>query len=397
MRGKDHLLRVCFLGSARYGIPLNETSDKKFCALSGLGKLSVIGFAQGVLPRCFTRYARFYLLPLLPLAILRYLEMFTIAPILLLWLVFRHQVRIVIAQSPYEGACGAFVKNIAAWAGHRVVLIVESHGDFEKSFFLYREVRFQRMFSALMKKASEFSLQHADSFRAISRATREQFLQRAPGKPVEQFMAWTDIDPFLAVGEARQTRQARLFLYAGVITPTKGLIHLIRAFIELLKERPEARLLLIGREQHLEYAQELKQLVSHNALLGKIDFMPEMPQKELAHWMGQADIFVLPSLSEGLGRVIIEAMASGMPVLGSNVGGIPEIVQDGKTGFLVPPGDEAALSVRMSQLLCDPEKTDDMGREARAFAKQFFSKESYVQGYARLLRHARNILQHDFT
>jgi glycosyltransferase involved in cell wall biosynthesis len=312
---------------------------------------------------------------------------------LLIWFVFRQHGRIVVAQSPYEGVCGAIVKNVAGWLGHRVVVIVESHGDFEQSLFLYRRVTHPVTYRFMMRKAAEFSLRHADILRAISQTTREQLLRLAPGKPVEEFMAWTDIEPFLVVGQTRQVRNPGIFLYAGVIAPTKGLIHLVKAFSMLVRKIPEARLLLVGREQNPKYAQQLKDLASTNGIIQQVDFMSEIPQKQLAERMGQADIFVLPSLSEGLGRVVVEAMAAGMPVIGSRVGGIPEIVQHGKTGVLVSPGDEQALAEQMYQLLKQPEKTFRMGQEARDFATQFFSEQSYVQGYARLLTHARKILQ----
>jgi glycosyltransferase involved in cell wall biosynthesis len=102
-------------------------------------------------------------------------------------------------------------------------------------------------------------------------------------------------------------------------------------------------------------------------------------------------LFVLPSTSEGLGRVVIEAMAAGTPVIGSDVGGIPEIVKNGVTGFLVPPKDEITLADRIRWVLEHPEETREMGRHAHAFAEGFFSTDLYVQHYGELLRRANGI------
>lgn len=80
-------MKICFLGGARYGQPLDETTEKKFRALATLGDIYVIGFATDWLPKCFSQHAHFYLLPKLPFPPLRYLMMFTLGPALALWLV----------------------------------------------------------------------------------------------------------------------------------------------------------------------------------------------------------------------------------------------------------------------------------------------------------------------
>jgi hypothetical protein len=82
-----HHLRICFLGSARYSQPLGETTKKKFRVLQALGELFVLGFSQDGRPRRFTQHAHFYLMPKLPLPILRYSEMFICGACIVLWLI----------------------------------------------------------------------------------------------------------------------------------------------------------------------------------------------------------------------------------------------------------------------------------------------------------------------
>ena len=95
-------------------------------------------------------------------------------------------------------------------------------------------------------------------------------------------------------------------------------------------------------------------------------------------------MFVLPPYSEGLGRVVFEAMATGTAVIGSQVGGIPEIVEDGVTGFLVQPGDETRLAERLRWILEHPDEAQEMGHRARAFAESFFSTGRYIKGYRQI-------------
>jgi glycosyltransferase involved in cell wall biosynthesis len=376
--------RVCFIGGARYSQPLDKTNAKKFRALTALGELFVIGFSQDLLPRRFTEHAHFYLLPKLPLPVLRYAEMFVLAPFLALWLIMRHGVHVLVAQSPYEGFAAAWTKKLAGWLGRRVVLVVESHGDFEASLFLQRRIILPRLYRFLMRHAARFALKHADVLRAVSHSTKEQLERWSPGKPLVQFPTWTDIDVFLQVGLNGENHSLQDILYAGVLIPGKGVHHLINAFASMAKDFPQARLVVVGREENSRYAADLKDQVRRYSLGGRVEFVEEMPQADLAERMQRACVFVLPSTSEGLGRVVVEAMAAGTPVIGSDVGGIPEMVKEGVTGFLVPPGDEITLAYRLRWVLEHPEEAREMGRRARAFAKGFFSTEAYVHGYRQI-------------
>ena len=388
-------IKVCFLGGARYEQPLDDTSEKKFRALKSLGKLFVIGFSRDLCTRTFTEHAHFYLLPQCPLSVIRYAEMFLLGPLLACWLIFRHGVQVLVAQSPYEGFAAALAKKIAGWLGRRVVLVVESHGDFEESLFLQRRVAFERLYRLVMHHAARFCLLHADLLRAVSNSTKEQLERQSPGKPIVRFPAWTDIEVFLRVDISGGKNFSKDILYAGGLTPLKGIHHLINAFACVAKEFPQARLALVGHEENKDYAAELKRQVQKLALDKRVQFMGAMPQAQLATWMRKACVFVLPSASEGLGRVVIEAMATGTPVIGSNVGGIPEIVEDGSTGFLVPPGDQKALAEKIRWILNNPEEAREMGSRARLFAAHLFSTETYVKGYGQIFEAAQPSIEQE--
>ena len=116
----------------------------------------------------------------------------------------------------------------------------------------------------------------------------------------------------------------------------------------------------------------------------RVQFMGSMPQWDLAIRMAESSVLVLPSLSEGLGRVLIEALAARTPVIGSRVGGIPEIIEDCVTGFLIPPADENALAEKLRWILRNPDRCSEMGKSGRAFVQRFFSTERYVKGYKQI-------------
>jgi glycosyltransferase involved in cell wall biosynthesis len=380
---------VCFLGSTRYSRPLDQTSEKKFRLLSALGQLFVVSFNQHLRPCMFREHASFYLMPGIHLPVVRYVEMFTLAPCLTLWLIFRHDIQILVAQSPYEGFAAALAKTVANGFGRRVVLVVESHGDFEESLFLQRRVFFHRIYRCLMKRAARYALIQADLLRAISGTTRRQLERWTSGKPIFLFPTWTDIEVFFQANAPKKVLTGQDILYAGVLTPLKGVHHLINAFATIAKDFPHAKLIIIGREENKTYSTGLKHLINTLGLEGRVQFIAELSQRKLAVWMGKARVLMLPSISEGLGRVVIEAMAAGTPVIGSDVGGISEIVEDGATGFRVSPGDEMGLADRLRWILEHPEEALDMGHRAQDLAKKLFSAEGYIQVYQRIFEAAQ--------
>ncbi len=379
--------RVCWIGGARYTQPLSDDQARKWDALAPAADMWVVGFALVLRPRHFAQTARFYLLPQPTFALLRHLIMFTLAPLVLLWIVLRHRVQVIVAQSPYEGAIGAFVKQIARLFGVRVALVVENHGDFEVSVFQQRRVVSVSLYKRVMAASAAYALRHADVLRAISSATHEQIKTFAPDKPIIQFMTWTDSRVFEHTPRQCPLSQTQDVLYAGVLIPRKAVDVLVDAFARVSRTFPQARLLLVGRPDNSEYAQALRSQVERLGLSGRVVFVGEVSPSQLAEYMGRARVLVLPSHSEGLGRVLVEAMLCGTPAIGSRVGGIPDVIREGENGWLVPPGDVQALCAALEKVLADPD-IEAMGARARAFAQQFFSESGYVEGYRQVIEAA---------
>jgi glycosyltransferase involved in cell wall biosynthesis len=244
--GQIMAAKVCFLGGARYSQPLDTTSEKKFNALKALAEVFVIGFSRDLRVQKFTQDAHFYLLPQLPLPMMRYLELLILGFALLVWLVVRHRIGVVVAQSPYEGFVAALAIKLARWFGYHVRLVVEIHGDFERSLFLYREIRFRGLYRFLMNRLAGYSIKHADLLRAVSNSTKEQLKRWAPEKTIVQFPAWTDIEAFLHSPKTSQTVSESV-VYAGVLSPVKGIQYLINAFSIVAGQFPRPNCLLSAR------------------------------------------------------------------------------------------------------------------------------------------------------
>jgi glycosyltransferase involved in cell wall biosynthesis len=153
----------------------------------------------------------------------------------------------------------------------------------------------------------------------------------------------------------------------------KGLINLIRA-IELLRlEFPTLRLEIAGAGPQRE---DLEREVERLGLAGCVRFLGW--QRDLGPLFRNWDIFAMPSLEEGFGMAAVEAMAEGLPVVATSVGGLPEIVEDGQTGYLVPPADVTALTGCLRLLLLDPKRKRAMGVAGRQRACDHFSVNRMV-------------------
>ena len=378
---------VCWVSSARYSNPLNAVDRRKWRLLSELREyeIRVIGFSTSLRPRQFADGAHFYLLPQPPTSLLRYLSMFKIAPLLLAYLVLRHRCHILVAQSPFEGAIGAAVKQFARLFGLRARLIVENHNNFEADLFLQRKLPLEGVYRRLMLAAARYAFRHADALRVISSSTSERARHYAPTLPQVRFMTFSDTDVFQRTVRRAPVEQASDIVYAGVLIPRKGVHHLLNAFAQL--DQKSSQLHLVGKAENSDYAESLRVQVDKLGIGDRVHFYGAVSQAELAQVLAGARVMVLPSLSEGLGRVVVESMLVGTPVIGSRVGGVPDLISDGDTGWLVEPGDEAGLSMALEQAFQADVKT--MGERARKFAAEYFSPEKYIDGYRALFEIAR--------
>lgn len=342
--------------------------------------IHIVGFSTSLRPRCFREHARFSLLPQPPTAPLRYLSIFLLAPLLVSYLTLRHRSQILVAQSPFEGAIGAAVKRFVGLFGRRPRLIIENHNNFEEDLFLQRRIPLQAVYRRLMLAAASFAFRHADALRVISSSTAERARHFAPELPQARFMTFSDTDVFQRTERRVPVENARDVVYAGVLIPRKGVHHLLNAFAAL--DEPGARLRLVGHAENADYAASLRQQAERLGISDRVHFHGAVSQAELAEYFAAARVMVLPSLSEGLGRVVVEAMLLGTPVIGSRVGGIPDMIAPGVTGWLVEAGDEAELAAALQDAFQADVKA--MGANARAFASEFFSPRKYVDDYQEL-------------
>ncbi len=162
----------------------------------------------------------------------------------------------------------------------------------------------------------------------------------------------------------------------------KGVDVLVAAFRRLAPDFPAAGLKIVG---HFPDRANLEALTGGDK---RIEILAALPYKETLRIIGQAAVFVLPSRCEGMGRVLLEAMAAGVPVVGSDVGGIPSLIRDGENGFLFPVGNVDALEARLRQLLSDPALRTKMGECGYRRAQTEFSEQVYSERFIEMVERA---------
>ena len=179
-------------------------------------------------------------------------------------------------------------------------------------------------------------------------------------------------------------RHARVAGMVGWLTPIKGPNYLVEAWHMVERDLSDAALLMVGDGP---LRGELEELVRRNGSNGSVVFTGM--REDIPRLMATMDVVVLPSVNEGMGKVLVEAMALGKPLVATHVGGIPDLVKDGVNGYLVPPRDPAALARAITDLLSDPEKGRRYGEEGKKLAPQFSAEkmvEKIEQLYLKKLR-----------
>jgi glycosyltransferase involved in cell wall biosynthesis len=197
---------------------------------------------------------------------------------------------------------------------------------------------------------------------------------------------WTASEQFLALGRSRSGPSVGhlSILFVGWIEPFKGVFDLLEAVKVLARDKsmPTFRVTLAGQGGSYD---EARRWVESEGLAERVLFTGWVQDAERQALLQSADLFVLPSHTEGLPNALIEAMAAGLPVVATDVGSIPDVVTTGSEGILIRPKDVVALETALRELLTNPETRREMGIRAHATAERLFSVNTAARELKRLL------------
>jgi glycogen synthase len=190
---------------------------------------------------------------------------------------------------------------------------------------------------------------------------------------------------------ARRGDELRV-VYLGRLERRKGTLDLLRAIPEVLREVPQARFDFIGSDRpHCPGGRTHAQFVEQELpaeVKGRVRLLGRLPNEEVDRALQAADLFVAPSLYESFGMIFLEAMRWGTPVVGTTAGGIPEVVEDGRTGVLVTPGQPGELAAAIVALLRDEPRRRALGEAGRRRVEAEFTVRRTAQRTAEIYERA---------
>lgn len=362
--------RLLMVGRTRYELPLDVSLARKFDALGEQLEVRVLAARAGAPGGSDPRFRLFG--PALP-GRLEGAAFWGLLPLRVARELRAWRPDAVLSQGGQETA---LVLLGRALSGVSTRVIMDIHGDPGSATRLYGS-RLRRSLAPLGDWLTRRAIRRVDGVRTISSYTSE--LVRSYGvEPTATFPAYMDLDPFLA-GEPRSLPDRPVALFVGVLERYKAVDVLADAWRRAAPLVPDAELRLVGRGTMTE---TVERLVAESPQ--STSWVPRLPTKEIASALDAATVLVLPSRSEGLGRVVIEAFCRGRGVIGSRVGGIPDLVEDDASGVLVPPGDADALAEALVRVLSSPALAARLGHAARAAAEPWLATP---EEYASRMRH----------
>lgn len=275
----------------------------------------------------------------------------------------------------------AVVGNLAArFIGIPCVTTVHSllnHISLAKPDAMSRFLAYQRYFWSEWLAAK-----FANTIIAVSKPVREELINSGISHPskVKVIYQGIDLEQFHPSRFASSKAKSLSVGCVSRLSPEKGIEYFIEMALKLSERHPNVRFRLVGgvrnRVEQL-YLEKCKTILKNSGKKTLVDFLGH--QLDIPYQISQMDVVVVPSLTEGFGLSVVEAMAMEKPVVATSVGGIPEIVQDGETGFLVEPGNVEAMVEVVDRLLEDTLLRRQIGHKARERVENTFSLKQMVE------------------
>ena len=378
--------RVVLLGTARIDPSDMAPLEQKLRLFEAHAETTVIGTGRGLRRIGATRLIG---VPWSATPLIGSPAFYVLGPVLAtLWASGRSSAAIV-CQSPFEAA-GCIVLRVTVPAHLRPRVVVEVHGDWRASARLYGSWR-RRLLAPAADQVAGWAVRRADRVRTVSGWLEALVRDAGFRGGSDRFPAFSDFRAFLGPEPSSPPAQPRA-AYIGALSGPKGLDVLFEAWRDVAAQVPDAQLSLVG-EGPLE--RELRDLARRLGIGGSVSFEGRLAAGGVRAALDRSSLLVLPSRSEGMPRVVLEALSRARPVVASRIGGVPEMVQHGRTGLLLPPGDAHALAEALAELLPDRQRLRRMGDEGRRFVAQRDPAAAYEAGVDRLAAWIKNDSRYD--
>jgi len=369
--------KVLFVAPTKYNYPINEDLKSKFVTLSEICKPFIFAFSDKKKTTTVGN-TNFIFHKKLSNRFLNYLKIIYLFSFNVPKTVKQHHIDIVCLQDPVTSY---FAIKSLKLRNSNVKIVLESHGDFIETIALEKKLLIPAIYKKIFKLFSSYSIKNADQIRSISSFTEEQVKAYGYKGSFVRFPAWINLDKFLVAKSIRDANDYFKIIFVGSVTDRKNPKLVVRA---ISKIDSEISLEIIGPTPNKTYLNELKESISNSQHKENIFLSPFIEVDELIQKYSSANLFILPSKSEGLGRVVIEAQATACPVLISSNTGAVDLIIDYETGYIFENDNLEDLKDKIKNIIDNQQHSVQVGLNGKSFVAQNHTIENFKFGYKKL-------------
>ena len=370
--------KVLFISPTVYSNPITKDIQKKFQSLSKVCNPTVFAFSEekfnsvveGV-ETIFNKKNKNRFFNYLKIIFLFFFEIPKI--------VKDQNIEIVCLQDPITGFFTIFSLKIRKLP---VKIVVETHGDFINTIGLEKNLLIPKFYTLIFSYLAKYSIKNADLIRSISDFTEKQALNFGYKGLFVRFPAWINIDNYLNADTKRLSTGTFKIIFVGSVTERKNPKIIIES-LETIDE--DISFEIIGQTPNLKYLKELNKLIASSKHAKSITMTPFIKAEELILKYSSANLFILPSKSEGLGRVIIEAQSTACPVLVSSNTGMTDLIIENETGYIFENNNKNDLTKKIQYIIDNYESALQIGLNSKDFVKENQSVTNFEFGYKKII------------
>ena len=369
---------VLFIAPTTYQLPLTENLKKKFITLSEVCNVSVLAFANS---KTFLNetYGNFYLNKKIKNRLINYFRIIQISIFTTHKIIKKENIDIVCFQDPVSSFFSIlFLKVRRA----EVKIVVETHGDFIETLSLEKNLVLPMLYKKLFYIMAKYSIGKSNIIRAVSSSTEQQVLDIDSSKSVVRFPAWIDFKDFQNIEPKPPSKDKFNILFIGSVTDRKK-PHMIIEAIQRINDK-SYHLSIVGPAPNEKYFKELKDLIDKSDLQNQVSLIGPVDRESVKDYYSTSNLMILPSISEGLARVIFESQVAMCPVLVTDAPGMSDIVIDGQTGHVFESNNLDSLTLKIEYIKNNYDEASLVAKNAKGFILSNYSEDNFKFSFKKL-------------